>query len=187
VPSLLAFTVTVALLLVVPPVPVQLNVYTVVALNAPVDFEPLIACEPLHPPDAAQEVALVELQARVEALPLLTLVGLALNDTVGAGGAETVTVADCDAEPPVPVQVSVNFVVAVRAAVVCEPVVAFEPLQPPEPVQAVALVDDQVKADVAPLLTVAGFAARVTVGADVVTDTVADCEAVPPLPLQVSM
>lgn len=36
-------TLTVALWLVVPPVPVQLNVYTVVALRAPVDFDPLIA------------------------------------------------------------------------------------------------------------------------------------------------
>jgi hypothetical protein len=130
---------------------------------------------------------LVEVQVRVDALPLATLVGLALNDTVGAGGAETVTVADCDAEPPAPVQVKVNFVVAVRACVVCEPVVASEPLQPPEAVQAVALVDDHAKDDVAPLLTVAGLAARVTVGAGDVTDTVADCAALPPLPLQVSV
>ena len=43
VPLLLAVTLTVALWLVVPPVPVQLNVYTVFALRAPVDFDPLIA------------------------------------------------------------------------------------------------------------------------------------------------
>jgi hypothetical protein len=104
---------------------------------------------------------------------------------VGAVGEETVTVADCEAEPPAPVQVRVNFVVAVRAAVVCEPAVASAPLQPPEAVQAVAFVEDQVSADVAPLLTVAGFAVRVTAGAGVVTDTVADCAALPPLPLHV--
>jgi hypothetical protein len=121
-----------------------------------------------------QEVALVEVQVRVDALPLVTLAGLALNDTVGAGGAETLTVVDCDAEPPAPVQARVNFVVAVRAAVVCEPAVASEPLQPPEAVQAVALVDDQVNDDVAPLFTVAGFAVRVTVGAVAFTDTIAD-------------
>ena len=132
-------------------------------------------------------MALVDVHVRVDALPLATLAGLALNDTVGAGGAETVTVADCDAEPPVPVQVSVNFVVAVRAGVACEPAVASEPLQPPEAVQAVALVDDQVNDDVEPLWTVAGFAVRVTVGAGVVTETVADCAAVPPVPLQVSV
>jgi hypothetical protein len=134
-----------------------------------------------------QAVALVDVQVRVDALPLATLVGLALNDTVGAEGAETVTVADCDAEPPAPVQVSVNFVVAVRVGVASEPAVASEPLQPPEAVQAVALVDDQVNEDTAPLLTVVGLAARVTVGAGEVTDTVADCAALPPLPLQVSV
>lgn len=171
----------------VPPVPVQLKVYTVVALRAPVDLDPLIAWAPLHPPDAVHAVAFAELQVRVDALPLVTLAGLALNDTVGAAGAETVIVADCDAEPPAPVQVSVNFVVAVRAGVVCEPAVASEPLQPPEAAQAVVLVDDQVSAAVAPLLTVAGFAVRVTAGAGAVTDTVADCAALPPLPLQVSV
>ena len=123
----------------------------------------------------------------MDALPLATLVGLALNDTVGAGGAETLTVVDCDAEPPVPVQVSVNFVVAVRAGVARDPAVASAPLQPPEAAQAVALVDDQVNDDVEPLWTVAGFAVRVTVGAGEVTETVADCAALPPLPLQVSV
>jgi len=54
-------------------------------------------------------------------------------------------------------------------------------------VQAVALVDDQVNDDAAPLLTVVGLAARVTVGAGEVTDTVADCVALPPLPVQVSV
>lgn len=131
-------------------------------------------------------MALVEVHVRVDALPLVRLEGLTLNDTVGAGDAETVTVADCDAEPPAPVQVSVNFVVAVRAAVACEPAVASEPLQPPEAVQAVASVDDHVKAEAAPLLTVAGFAARETAGAGLVTETMADCAALPPLPLQVS-
>ena len=38
-----AATVTVALLLVVPPEPVQLSVYTAVVLSAPVDCDPLIA------------------------------------------------------------------------------------------------------------------------------------------------
>ena len=131
-------------------------------------------------------MALLEVQVSVDELPLLMLAGLALSDTVGAG-VDTVTVADCDAEPPTPVQVRVNFVVAVRAGVVCEPAVASAPLQPPEAVHAVALDEDQVNADVAPLLTVAGFAVRVTAGAGVVTDTVADCAALPPVPLQVSV
>jgi hypothetical protein len=40
---LVVVTVIVALLLDVPPEPVQLNVYTAVALSAPVDCDPLIA------------------------------------------------------------------------------------------------------------------------------------------------
>jgi hypothetical protein len=131
-----------------------------------------------------QAVALVEDQVNVELLPLATLVGLALKDTLGEA-AETVTVADCAAEPPAPVQVRVNFVLADRAGVVLEPLIASLPLQPPEAEQDVAWVEDQVKVDVAPLLTVVGFADRVTAGAAVVTDTVADCAALPPLPVQV--
>jgi hypothetical protein len=61
---------------------------------------------PLHPPEAVQLVALVEDQVSVELPPLETPVGLALSETLG-GEAETVTLADCDAEPPAPLQVSV--------------------------------------------------------------------------------
>jgi hypothetical protein len=131
-----------------------------------------------------QAVALVETQVNVELPPLATLVGLALKETLGEG-AETVTVADCAAEPPVPVQVRVNFVVADRAGVALEPLSASLPLQPPEAEQDVALVEDHVNVEVAPLLTVLGFADRVTAGAGVVTDTVADCVALPPVPAQV--
>ena len=60
------------------------------------------------------------------------------------------------------------------------------PDQPPEAVQAVALVDDQVKVAAAPLLTVLGAAERLTVGEGVLTETVADCVAPPPVPVQVS-
>jgi hypothetical protein len=71
-----------------------------------VDFVPLVAWLPDHAPEAVQEVALVEDHVKVEPLPLVTLVGFALIDTLG-GVADTVTVADCDAEPPEPVQVKV--------------------------------------------------------------------------------
>jgi len=131
-------------------------------------------------------VALVEDQVKVELPPLATLVGLALIVTVGAG-AETVTVADWAAEPPAPVQVSVYVVVAVSAAVLCEPLVASLPVQPPEAVQDVALVEDHVKVEEAPLATVLGLAVRVTAGVAVVTDIVADCTALPPAPVQVSV
>jgi hypothetical protein len=57
-----------------------------------VDSVPLVALTPLHPPDAVQFVALVELQVSVEVPPEITLAGLAAIDTVGAGGPLTVTV-----------------------------------------------------------------------------------------------
>ena len=89
-----------------PPAPVQVNVNLVAAVRFPVLWVPLIASVPLQPPDAAQEVAFVEDQVRVEAAPLATVVGLADRVTVGAA-AFTVTVADWAALPPLPVQVRV--------------------------------------------------------------------------------
>jgi hypothetical protein len=64
---------------------------------------------PDQPPEAVQEVALVELHVSEELAPLDTLVGFAVNVTVGAGGdvLVTVTVADLLALPPDPVQLSV--------------------------------------------------------------------------------
>jgi len=78
----------------------------VLALSAPVDCDPLVASLPDHPPEALQEVALVEDQLKVALLPFVTVLGAALKVTVGAG-AVTETVADWAADPPAPVQVSV--------------------------------------------------------------------------------
>jgi hypothetical protein len=58
-----------------------------------VDCEPLVALEPLQPPEAAHEVALVDDQVNVEAAPLATVLGLALKLTIAVGVAATVTVA----------------------------------------------------------------------------------------------
>ena len=156
-----------------------------VAVIAPVAFEPLVAIEPLQAPEAVQAVALVADQTTVAPLPLVTLVGLALKETLG-GLADVVTVADWDAEPPAPVHVSVNLVVVVRAAVAFEPLVASEPDHPPDAVHAVSLVDVHDSIAELPLLTVVGVADRVTAGTGMVTETVADCIALPPLPVQVS-
>jgi hypothetical protein len=76
------------------------------AFSAPVERDPLVAWLPLQPPEAAQEVALVDDQDSVELAPLAIVLGLALTLTVGAG-AVAVTVTDCTALPPVPAQVSV--------------------------------------------------------------------------------
>jgi hypothetical protein len=74
--------------------------------------------------------------------------------------------------PPVPVQVKVNFDVAVSASVATVPLVPLVPVHPPAAVQDVALVEDQMSVEVAPLFTVLGLADKVTVGAADVTDTV---------------
>ena len=136
-------------------------------VKAPVLAEPLTAFVPDQAPEAVQLVALVELQVSVEALPLATLVGFAVSVTVGAGGFEvTVTVAVWLAVPPAPVQVNVKSVVLLKAPVGCEPpLVASVPLQPPEAVQLVALVELQARFDEPPEFTVVGFAVSDTVGA----------------------
>ena len=75
----------------------------------------------------------------------------------------------------------------VSAPVDCEPVNVFGPDQAPEALQEVALVDDQVRVELAPLFTALGLALSVTVGAEALTDTIAVCTALPPLPVQVSV
>jgi hypothetical protein len=46
---------------------------------------PLVAFVPVQPPEAVHEVALIEDQITSEALPEVTLVGLAEKDTLGTG------------------------------------------------------------------------------------------------------
>jgi hypothetical protein len=154
-------------------------------LSAPVDCDPLVAWLPDQAPEATHEVALVEDQVRVAALPLVTVLGLALRVTVG-GREVTVTVADCVALPPVPVQVNAYVLFVLSAPVDCDPLIALLPDQLPEAVQEVAWVLVQLTVELLPLAIVLGLAARLIVGAGVgvVTDTVADCVALPPAPLQ---
>jgi len=154
--------------------------------NAPVDCEPLSALVPDQSPEAVQAVAFCVDQVSVEAAPAATVLGEALSVTSG-GKAETVTVADCAAEPPSPLQASSYSVVLLSAPVDQLPLVATGPLQPPEAVHAVAFSALQVKVDMPPLATAAGEAVSVTVGAGVVTTTSADCEEDPPTPEQVSV
>lgn len=61
----------------------------VVAVTGPVETLPLVACGPLHPPDAVQLVASVELQVRVDVPPLAMPAGVAVNVTVGTGTTDT--------------------------------------------------------------------------------------------------
>lgn len=179
-----ADTVTVAACDAVPPVPVQARVNLVVAVNAEVLVEPFIGSDPLQPPDAVQAVALVADQVSAEVRPLATVLGLADNVMAGAAWV-TETVADWVALPPVPVQVIPKVELAVRAPVDCEPLAALVPDHAPEAEQEVALVADQLNVELPPLATVLGLAAKVTVGAGEVTETVAACDALPPVPVQV--
>jgi len=76
----------------------------------------------------------------------------------------------------------------VSAPVDCEPLVALPPDQPPEAVQAVALVVDQLRVELLPLTMELGLAVKLTTGGGMaeVTETVADWVALPPVPVQVS-
>jgi hypothetical protein len=128
---------------------------------------------PDQAPEALHAVAFCDDQVSVAAAPDLMVLGEALSVTIG-GRALTVTVADWVAEPPSPVQVSSNSVVLPRAPVDHVPLVATEPLQPPDALHPVAFAEDQVKVDMPPLATVAGAADNVTVGAGEITTTSAD-------------
>lgn len=79
--------------------------------------------------------------------------------------------------------------VAVRAPVACVPEVALLPDQPPEAVQELALLTDQLKVEGLPLATVVGVAVKEMAGAGVAafTVTVTERVTVPPLPLQLKV
>ncbi len=76
----------------------------VVDVSAPVVWEPLTALLPAQPPLAVHIVALRLDQVIVAAPPEFTVLGDALKVTVGV--AATVTMTDCEASPPEPVQVN---------------------------------------------------------------------------------
>jgi hypothetical protein len=78
----------------------------------------------------------------------------------------TLTVVDCDTEPPGPVQVSSNSVALDRRPVDHVPLVATTPLQPPVAAHSVALAAVQLRLEVPKLLTVVGDAVKVIEGAD---------------------
>jgi hypothetical protein len=93
-----------------------------------------------------QAVALLADQFSVELEPLVMLLGLATSVIVGADEL-TDTVADCEAPPPDPKQVSVNVELALTAPVDCEPLNALPPDHAPEAVQMPARLADQVRVE----------------------------------------
>jgi hypothetical protein len=69
----------------------------------------------------------------------------------------------------------------------CDPLTPLPPDHAPDAVQDVAFCADQVSMELAPLRMELGLAPRLTLGAAALTDTVADCAALPPAPLQFSV
>jgi hypothetical protein len=151
-----------------------------------VDTEPpLTDLKPVQPPDAAHDVAFRAPQVRIDAAPCVTVVGFAVKVTTGVAD-RTVTVADCEALPPAPEQVSTKVVVPLSAGVAADPPVgALYPLHPPEAEQEFALLDDHESVDFPPGSTVLGLARSVTIGGTTATVTVVDCVTNPPGPRQV--
>lgn len=136
-------------------------------VNAPVLWVPEVAIDPLQLPDPVQDVAFVELHVRVLLPPLLTDIGDADNETVGAGvePEPTVTVVLACAVRPLPlVHVRVNVEVALSAPVLWLPEVALLPLQAPDAVHEAARELDQLNVLLLPELTELGLAEIVTVG-----------------------
>ena len=69
----------------------------------------------------------------------------------------------------------------------CDPLTGLAPDQAPEAVQAVAFVADQFRVALPPLVIALGPTLKVTVGVGDLMETVADCAAVPPVPVQVKV
>jgi hypothetical protein len=74
---------------------------------------------------------------------------------------------------------------AVSAPVDWDPFIPLLPDHAPEAVQEVALFEVQVSVELLPLLIALGPTLKVTAGAAALTETVTDCTALPPAPLQV--
>ncbi|HEX9138389.1 MAG TPA: hypothetical protein VF848_01265 [Steroidobacteraceae bacterium] len=147
--------------------------------RAPVLWLPLAANVPLQPPVAVQDVALVELQFNVVDPPAATVVETTDSEAVGI--TLIVTLAAL-LVPPAPPQVSEYVVAVLIGPTSWLPLATNEPLQAPEAVQAVALVEFHVSSDELPLAT--GLAPTVSVAAGITSIVTLDTVLVPPGPVQ---
>jgi hypothetical protein len=168
----------------VPPVPVHVNVYDVLAESGPMLCVPLVALAPLHPPEAVHEVAFVELHVNVELPPFAIDAGFAVSVAVGLPGTVTVALTTL-LVPPAPVQVSEYDVVAETGPMLCVPLVVLVPLQPPEAVHEVAFTEFHVNVELPPFAIDAGFAVKVTVAAGTTVTIAVAALLAPPAPVQV--
>lgn len=169
-------TVTMRDWLTIPPGPEQERLKVVVAFNTMLFWLPFTAGAPFHDPVVGLEVAvqlvtLAVVQVRFVVPPAVMVVGLALKVNVGAGGgaAATVTVLESATVPPEPRQERLKVVVCVSTMLFCVPLTAGAPFQAPVvglevAAQLVALVVDQVRFVVAPLVMLVGLASKLSVG-----------------------
>jgi hypothetical protein len=128
------------------------------------------------------ELEFVELQLSIELPPLAIAVGRALRVAVGM----MLTVAvDGALVPPGPEQVSAKAVPVVSAPVDRLPLVPSVPVQPPEAIHIVALVELHVSDELPPLATIVGLAVRVAVGSGATVTVAVAGVLVPPTPAQV--
>jgi len=91
-------TPTLTLFETLPPGPVQVMVYVCEDVISDVEIEPLVPLEPVHPPDAVQEVAFSDVQVKATE-ELLEIVNgpsepFAFRSTVGKGVQDTVSVVE---------------------------------------------------------------------------------------------
>lgn len=133
------------------------------AVTGPVLCVPLAPFAPIQPPEAVQDVALVELHVSIEAPPLAIEAGCAVSVAVGAGTTATAAVATL-LDPPVPVQINEYDAATVSGPVLWLPLVALVPPQLPEAVHELALVELQLSMAAVPLLTMACAALMEAVG-----------------------
>jgi len=161
----ITFTVLLAGMLA-PPAPLQIIEYVVLVASAGMVCTPFNALVPLQPPDASHVVAFVDVQVSTMALPAVTVCALALSVVVGTTLTTRLAVVPV---PPAPVQVIVYVALDDKGPVLRAPLVAKAPLQPPDPVHAVALVDVHVNVELALLATVVGAALMDTVGGGAAT------------------
>jgi len=110
-------TVTVAAADAWPPDPLQVSVYVALATRPPVEAVPLTALLPDHGPVAVQAVAFVLLHRNVLAVPVVTVVGDADSETVGAAGPRFPRAAELlGATAPIQTADSANTTISLRCA-----------------------------------------------------------------------
>jgi hypothetical protein len=160
-------TVTVADALLVPPLPVTVNVYVVVLVGVTV-AEPCAGTVPT-PGCRAKVVPFCDDQLRMADCPELIVLGWAVRLAVGVEvfcvAPLTVTVADASLVPPLPVTVKVYVVVCFGVTVVAP---CADTLPTPGcRLMVVPSLDDQLRMVDCPALIVAGCAVKLETGAGV--------------------